>query len=173
MSRLKQILSYRLIAILIATFLFVNSLAFTIGGIFLSVKGVYLILQGQIHEDVRPGIMIMESVDVFLLALVFLIFAIGIIKLFVPDAHQSIQVKNLRWLKINDFTDLKMLLWEAVLTTLVVFFITGYVHKAEHGVEWKALILPASILLLACSYFIMKKAEHGHAKPDDKTPAEQ
>jgi uncharacterized membrane protein YqhA len=166
----RQFFSYRIIAILIALFLFINSLAFTVGGVWLSCKGIYFILKGKIGSEIRPGVMIMESIDIFLLALVFLIFAIGIIKLFIPDAHQSIQVKNLHWLKINNFTDLKMLLWEAVLTTLVVFFITGYVHNVEHGVDWETLILPASILLLAISYYIMKKSETHHNKHDDQPP---
>ena len=167
---LRKILSYRLIAILIALFLFVNSLAFTIGGIWISCKGIYIILNGGLRSEMRPGVLIMESIDVFLLALVFLIFAIGIIKLFVPDAHQSIQVKNLTWLKINNFTDLKLLLWEAVLTTLVVFFITSYIHKSEHGVDWETMILPLSIVLLSISYFIMKKSEDEHRKSDDQSP---
>jgi uncharacterized membrane protein YqhA len=166
----RQIFSYRIIAILIALFLFINSLAFTIGGAWLSIKGISHIIKGEIGGEMRPGVMIMESVDIFLLALVFLIFAIGIIKLFIPDAHQSIQVKNLHWLKINDFTDLKMLLWEAVLTTLVVFFITGYVHKMEHGLDWEMLILPVSILLLAISYYVMRKSESHHNKHEDQPP---
>ncbi len=161
--------SYRIIAILIALFLFINSLAFNIGGIWLSCKGIYLIIKGEMLTEVRPGVMIMESIDVFLLALVFLVFAIGIIKLFVPDAHQSIKVRNLHWLKIENFTDLKMLLWETVLTTLVVFFVTGYVHNEEY-VDWKMLTLPVSILLLAISYLIMKKSEPHHHNEGDQGP---
>ncbi len=165
----RQILSYRSIAVVIAFFIFLNAIAFTIMGAYMSGKGIYLILKGEILGEARPGLMIMESVDIFLLALVFLVFAIGIIKLFVPDAHQAIKVRNLHWLKIENFTDLKMLLWEAVLTTLVVFFITGYVHNEDH-IDWKIMILPVSILLLAISYFIMKKSESPHHKEDDPAP---
>ena len=162
---LRNIFTYRVIAILIASFIFINSIAFTLGGIWLAVKGIFLIIEGGMGSEERPGLLIMESVDVFLLALVFLLFAIGIIKLFVPDAPQFVRVKNLHWLKINNFTDLKLLLWEAVLTTLVVFFITGYVHNSER-LDWKVMILPISILLLSISYFIMKKSESAHHKKE-------
>ena len=168
---LRQIFSYRLIAVLIALFILINSIAFTIGGIFLSCKGIYLIVTEGMGTDSHPGLMIMESVDVFLLALVFMVFAIGIIKLFVPDAHQSITVRSLHWLKIRNFSDLKMLLWEAVLTTLVVFFITGYVHQEDH-IDWKIMILPISILLLSISYFIMKKSESAHPEENQMPPVE-
>ena len=159
----RQIFSYRIIAIVIALFIFINSVAFTIGGIMLSIKGIRMLLNGELLTESRPGIYILESVDLFLLALVFLLFAIGIIKLFIPDAHQSIKVRNLHWLKIDTFTDLKMLLWEAVLVTLVVFFITTFVHQQDH-LDWTLIVLPISILLLAIGYYIMRKAEAIHHK---------
>lgn len=166
---LKQFFTYKLIAVLIAIFMVINSIAFTIAGITLSCKGIYKIFTGELGTEARPGVIIVESVDLFLLALVFLLFAIGIVKLFVPDAHRFIKVQNLHWLKINSFTDLKLLLWEAVLTTLVVFFITGYVHDMDN-VDWTLLILPASILLLSVSYFIMKKTESSHENNDHQVP---
>jgi uncharacterized membrane protein YqhA len=161
-----------MIALLIAIFIFVNSIAFTIGGIWLACKGILMIIDGRMGSEERPGLLIMESVDVFLLALVFLLFAIGIIKLFIPDAPQFVKVKNLHWLKINNFTDLKLLLWEAVLTTLVVFFVTNYVHAQGHS-DWKILILPVSILLLSISYFIMKKSETSHKNEEDAVPPKE
>jgi len=169
---LRQIFSYRLIAIVIAFFIFINSAVFTIAGIILSIKGITLILKGELMTESKPGVYILESVDLFLLALVFLLFAIGIVKLFVPDAHQSIKVRNLHWLQIDTFTDLKMLLWEAVLVTLVVFFITTFVHEQEN-ISWTLIVLPVSILLLAIGYYIMRKAEsihHKHAKNNDHQP---
>ena len=127
----------------------------------LTVKGIYLIFMEGLTSEAKPGVYILEAVDVFLMALVFLIFAIAIIKLFVPDAHNIMIVKNLKWLRVRNFTELKMLLWEAVTVTLVVFFLTSYIHDADH-VSWKAIILPCAILLLSISYFIMKKTEALH-----------
>ena len=160
---IKRFLNYRVIAVVIATFIFINSIAFTVGGIFLSSKGIYLIFTDGLYSEARPGKYILESVDVFLLALVFLIFAIGIIKLFVPDAHQFLVVTELKWLKIGNFSELKMLLWEAVMITLVIFFMTSFIEKEGH-VDWMFLVLPISIILLAVSYFVMKRSESHHKK---------
>ena len=63
-------------------------------------------------------------------------------------------------MKVKSFLDLKLLLWEAVLTVLVVVFL-GLATKTEY-LRWEVLILPASILMLAISLFIMKKISGGH-----------
>ena len=70
----RQIFSYRIIAIIIALFIFLNSVAFTIGGIMLSIKGIRMLLNGELLTESKPGIYILKSVDLFLLALVYLLF---------------------------------------------------------------------------------------------------
>ncbi len=64
-------------------------------------------------------------------------------------------------MKVKSFLDLKLLLWEAVLTVLVVVFL-GLATKTE-DLRWEVLILPASILMLAISLLAsMKKISGGH-----------
>ena len=75
--------------------------------------------QGEIHTESHPGLSILESLDVFLVALVFLIFALGIAKLFLPEPSEKGGLRLPNWMQIQNFTQLKLLLWEAVLTTLV------------------------------------------------------
>jgi uncharacterized membrane protein YqhA len=139
----------------IVSFVFLNSLFFIGFGVYKSVHAYILIVQGRLEE--RPGIFIAESLDSFLMALFFLIFAMGISKLFLPDKI-VIKEYDLPWLKVGNFSELKFILWEVLLTTLFVFFCTQAIIKGEH-LDLSILFLPASILMLAVAYKLLK---HGH-----------
>jgi len=60
--------------------------------------------------------------------------------------------------RVESRTELKLLLWEAILATLVVTSATSIIG-ALHHLEWKHLVLPAVILVLSISYFLLKKTE--------------
>ena len=57
---------------------------------------------------------------------------------------------------------LKVILWEAILTTLVVLYLAVLVEKAVKGLQvgYVDLVVPGAILLLAASIFLLKKGEH-------------
>lgn len=137
----------------IVSFVFLNSLFFIGLGAYKSFHAYMLIAQGRVEE--RPGVFIAESLDSFLMALFFLIFAMGISKLFLPN-KTFIKDYDLAWLKVGNFSELKFILWEVLLTTLCVFFITQAIIKVEH-LEWQILVLPASILMLAIAYKFFKQ----------------
>jgi len=139
----------------IVSFVFLNSLFFIGIGVYKSIHAYILVAQGRIEE--RPGVFIAESLDSFLMALFFLIFAMGISKLFLPN-KVLIKEYELPWLKVDNFSELKFILWEVMLTTMFVFFATEAIIKAEH-LDWTMLILPASIFMLAFAYKFLK---HGH-----------
>jgi uncharacterized membrane protein YqhA len=139
----------------IVFFIFLNSLFFIGIGVYKSIHAYILIVQGRIEE--RPGVFIAESLDSFLMALFFLIFAMGISKLFLPNKI-LIKEYDLPWLKVDNFSELKFILWEVLLTTLFVYFSTQAIIKSEH-LDWSILTLPISILLLAVAYKFLK---HGH-----------
>jgi uncharacterized membrane protein YqhA len=135
--------------------MFLNSVLVIFIGVYKSIKAYILIAQGRIEE--RPGILIAESLDSFLVALFLFIFSIGIAKLFLQKTNLFAGYE-LQWLKIDNFSHLKYILWEVLLTTLFVFFITGVVVDRSQ-LEWTHLILPASILMLAVAYKLFKE-EH-------------
>jgi uncharacterized membrane protein YqhA len=80
--------------------------------------------------------------------------AIGLVQLFVGEIALLKSV-SFSWLKINDFTDLKLLLWHSFLVTILVLFMTHLVRVEEPG--WDILILPVSILLLSIGAYLVKK----------------
>ena len=135
--------------------IFLNGILIIVIGIYKSVHAYSLVAQGRIEE--KPGIHIAESLDSFLVAIFFMIFSIGISKLFLPKSN-LFSGYDLPWLKIENFSHLKYILWEVLLTSLFVFFITGVV--VDRGqLQWTHLILPASIVMLAVAYKLFKE-EH-------------
>jgi uncharacterized membrane protein YqhA len=135
--------------------MFLNSVVVIFIGVYKSIKAYMIIAQGRIEE--RPGILIAESLDSFLVALFLFIFAIGMSKLFLPKSN-LFNGYDLPWLKIENFSHLKYILWEVLLTSLFVFFITGVVVDRSQ-LEWTHLVMPASIVMLAFAYKLFKE-EH-------------
>lgn len=133
--------------------LLLNSLVFIGLAVYKTVQAYILIAEGRIEE--KPGVLIGEALDGFLVSLFFIIFSIGILKLFLPN-KTFIKGYDLPWLKIEDFAGLKFIIWELLLTTLFVYFFAQIILKGEN-LNWEMLIMPASILILAIAYKFLKQ----------------
>jgi len=153
---LNKLLKIRYIFIVAVVFTLLNSLFFLVGGVLESLKGYQLFLQHGMNKEYRPGAYLLEGLDLFLVSMVFLIFALGILSIFI-DYHKADENRP-SWLKIDNFQGLKILLWETVLVTLVVFAFTNIITSKE-GLQWSTLILPGVILILTLSLFLMKRSE--------------
>jgi len=106
---------------------------------------------------------LLKTIDMFLLAIVFFVFSLGLLVLF-QDA-ESIPVNLPQWLRIKTFIQLKVTLWEAILTTLVVSYLASLAEKKFDNLSFDVydLIIPGAILLIALSLFFLKKGENkGH-----------
>ena len=136
---------FRLAIIVVVITTFVNAMAIIGVGLYRSIHAY--ILLAQTGTDDRPGIHIVESLDTFLIAFVFLMMSLGFMKLFVPDFSWFKGI-DLPWLKINDFSQLKTLLWSTLLLTLVVSFSTS-ILKTQGQLEYTMLIVPASVLFFS------------------------
>ena len=62
---------------------------------------------------------------------------------------------ELPWLKVENFSELKYIMWEMLLTTLFVYFGAQVVIAGDH-LDWTMLITPASILMLALALKFIK-----------------
>lgn len=152
---IERIFQIRWIILIIVIFTLLNAIAFLFIGISSSLEGYFAIISGD-DTNLNPGLVILDALDDFLTALVFIIFAMGIAILFLPKKQDALKNKLPEWLSINSFTDLKLLLWEAVLTTLVVYFVNSVV-KRDGDYSWEMLILPGSILMLSFCIYILRK----------------
>ncbi|HEY6504473.1 MAG TPA: YqhA family protein [Chitinophagaceae bacterium] len=138
-------------------------------GIVLTLLGIYDFIHSfsfltSADEDFVAGPMavgLLKAVDLFLVAIVLFVFSLGILMLFNDKAETALPVNLPEWLRIKSFVQLKVILWEAILTTLVINFLAGLSEKRMQGVEMSVitLILPGAILLIALSLYFLKKGE--------------
>jgi len=101
------------------------------------------------HLDRSDGalFLMVQSIDAFLIAQVFLVFAAGIYSLFVAELPRS---ARLDWLHVRSIEHLKKVLVEVVIVVLIVSSV-GVVVYQEQALTYEVLYLPASVALLALS----------------------
>jgi uncharacterized membrane protein YqhA len=151
----KHILVVRYFYVIAVIFTFVNSLFFLYGGVLECITGYNMILDHGMSAELKPGLYLLKGLEHFLISMVFMIFALGILKLFIFDHTSEEHIPS--WLKIDEFKELKVLLWESILVTLVVFTLDKLVSATE-VLTWNALIFPGVILALTASLYLMKKS---------------
>lgn len=140
-----------------------------IAGIILTVVGGYDLVMvfakaadaDKHHLANVMAIGLLSAMDLFLIAIVFFVLALGILLLF-ADPSKELPVALPEWLRVKNFMQLKVIIWEAILTTLVIAFLTGLAGKKINGevIGIDALIIPGGIILVALSLYFLKKGEH-------------
>jgi uncharacterized membrane protein YqhA len=153
------ILKLRWLAFVIALFSALHAVAFVGMGIVRGVIGYRLIVEGPPWDgDRAPGLQLARSVDAFLLAMVFFVFAIGVLSLFLAQKSNSILESVPEWMRVRNLSELKFLIWEAILAALVVASVESFV-AAGHDLTWEALIIPVGIVILAAGLFLARRAQ--------------
>lgn len=136
-------------------------------GIVVTCLGVYDFFHSFHHlhaEGELPVGMIatgmLKVLDMFLIGVVLFMFSLGLLVLF-RRKSAPLPVELPDWLRVKDFLHLKIVLWEAILTALVVSYLAGLAEWKFKGLEitYAALVVPAGILLLAFSLYFLKKGE--------------
>ena len=155
----EKIFRARYIAFIINLFIIINTLALIGLGIARTFQALRHLFHAGVdqlgHGAYRPGLELAEAIDIFLLALVFLVFTVGINVLFIRYKDQEFINAVPQWMRVKSFTELKFLLMEAIIATSFVIFATAFIKQVE-SFDWKFLIAPVSILLLSLSLRILK-----------------
>jgi len=128
-------------------------------GVYSASLGTYGIFMGELGGETTPGLKLIESLDMFLIGFLFLIFSIGFSQLFFPKPSMFMRVIDTitpDWLKVKNFTELKLILWDTLLTTLVIKFVSD-AFTASGNYNWLLMIVPIGILLIAISRYLIKK----------------
>ncbi len=156
---LNWLLKLRYLAIVVAICGALHALAFVALGVIRGIEGYQLIFQGgQGPGGELPGALIAKSIDAFLLGMVFFVFAIGVIELFTFHGGEEKALEKVPpWMRVKSLSELKFLIWEAILVALVVASVEGLVVSG-HEVSWTALIVPIALLILAAGLYLAKKA---------------
>jgi uncharacterized membrane protein YqhA len=142
------------------------SVLFMVSGIILAGLAIYESI--EIFQRVQGSdslvrviaVGLLQAVDLLLIAIVFFVLSIGIRLLF-KDEDKTMPVKLPEWLRVKNFMQLKVILWEAILTTLVVSYLANLSATHIAGAELKvdSLILPGGIFLVSLSLFFLKRSE--------------
>jgi uncharacterized membrane protein YqhA len=153
----RKLLSIRYIILAAVGILFLNAIFFIIGGAIFSVKGYIEFIQNGFipSETYSPGLYILKGLDAFMLAIIFMIFGLGIARLFVFGDASEDQIPS--WLRFHEMKGLKVLLWETILVTLVIYCLQILLTHKELSLE--LLILPGAILLLAIALYFVRGKE--------------
>lgn len=145
-----------------------SAIMFVIGGMKVYKAGFYLLagIQPQwMPVKSVPGdtatILILASLDSFLIALALLYFGYGIYTL-VIDPECSAGTKAPPWIVPKGIRDLKETLAHVIIIVLFVLFLDELWTRLD-DLTWEILILPASIALLALAVKLMGLA--GSTKP--------
>jgi uncharacterized membrane protein YqhA len=151
------LLKLRWLAVVIAAFCALDAVAFVVLGILQGIAGYRIILHGGPWTGEHlPGVELARSLDAFLIALVFIVFSIGVTELFVVREGASLEAVP-AWMRVTTLTELKFLLWETLLVTLVVASMEGVVVTAREP-AWVLLVAPAATLILALGLYFSRKA---------------
>jgi uncharacterized membrane protein YqhA len=127
-----------------------------IAGVYESVQGYIVFFQHGLSEEHRPGVYILKGLDLFLVSMVFMIFALGMMRIFTHHHEGDSDLPT--WLRIDNFKELKILLWETIIVTLVVFAFTE-IATSKKSLGWEALVMPGIILILTLGLVLMKRQD--------------
>ena len=155
------ILKFRYLAAVAVLVLMVHTVGLLALGVYRAYEAYDLMTSGREWSGLdRPGIRIAESVDALLFALALIVLACGTASLFLRPGGREIDPRVPAWMRVESISELKALLWEAILVVLVVGSLTSLVAHPDH-LHWELLVQPVAILLLSVSLFFARRASHG------------
>ncbi|HTE29620.1 MAG TPA: YqhA family protein, partial [Chryseolinea sp.] len=107
-----KLLRFRYMVSIVVLFLLINAFVFLVVGVASCIHGYidFIKVAFQPTEGARPGLHLLEGLDAFMLSLVFLIFGLGVARLFIFDKQDDARIPP--WLNVQDLKGLKVLLWE-------------------------------------------------------------
>ena len=154
----------RYLATVVVVLLAVHALGLLTVGAIRTYEAYHMLWQGPSWQgEDRPGIHIAESIDALLFALLLIVLASGTAGLFLTGPGKGVDSQLPDWMRVKNLTELKLLLWEGSLMVLVVASMTTFIANVENP-HWLLLVLPAAILLLSVSYYLMKRATREQMK---------
>ncbi|MFT7639958.1 MAG: putative membrane protein YqhA [Pirellulaceae bacterium] len=150
---MQKTIHFRYVFVIDVFFMLVNSFFFIMSGVALSIHGYieFAKIGFLPNEEIRPGLFLLESLDAFMVSLVFMIFGIGMANIFLFDKVQT--EDHPAWLNISNLGELKTLMWKTILFTMVVFAVTKLAKVQQYS--WESLIFPLVILILSAAFFLV------------------
>jgi uncharacterized membrane protein YqhA len=134
-----------------------HAVAFLVLGARVAVGAYWAVIHPASDAAARPGLHLLHSLDFLFVSMVLVVLALGIAKLFLVDSAAKQDLTLPGWLQIDSISELKVLLWETILTTLLIIALSDLTEGLFTTLTWTVLLTPGAILLLALSLFFMKR----------------
>jgi len=153
------LLKIRFLTAVIVIVFVLHAVAFLVMGTRSAFTAYARMLEPPANEGpTRPGLDLLHSMDFLFIAMVLVVLALAIAKLFLldPVAKESAALPS--WLRIDSVRELKALLWETVLTSLLIIALSDLTAGIFVKPDWTVLLTPIAILVLALGLYFMKKA---------------
>ncbi len=136
--------------------MFISGAIYTINAFLVFFLGrTVAILPSHVTENTAASVILIQSVDAFLFALVLLIFSFGIYTLFVFDPDSPEQLKIAGWLRVRTLGQLKTILVQVIIVILAVNLLEHVILVGSEALHWETLIIPASMVGLALALKLM------------------
>jgi uncharacterized membrane protein YqhA len=155
---IRSLLRIRNLAALVAVAFVVHAIGFLVLGTYRGIEAYRPFLGSGERAEGHPGQHIAESVDALLFSLVLIVLALGTASLFLTKPGSTEKSDLPDWMRIRSLTELKLLLWEAILAMLVVTGAATIIGDLPH-LNWNHLVIPGAILILSVSYYLLKRTE--------------
>jgi uncharacterized membrane protein YqhA len=153
----EHLLKIRYVTVVIVILAVLHALAFLLMGAQSSIEAYKRVLgKTDAHDYAQPGIELLHSLDYLFVSMVLVILALGVAKLFLMDPAKE-RAGMPAWLGIQSIAELKVLLWETILTTLLILGLSDLSAGIFEKPAWTVLVTPVAILILSLSLFFMKK----------------
>lgn len=146
-----------------------SSFILFIQGFGLIIKGLVGFFQDPYEKYETLFEKLVSSVDVFLFALVLIIFGVGVYELFIANVDPEDKPADTRptWLKISSVDDLKSSLGKVILMVLIVSFFKHVLEiSAEQWTPLALLYLAIGVMLISAALYLTHKSnsEEGNLK---------
>jgi uncharacterized membrane protein YqhA len=156
----QHLLKIRYIVVVVVVLAALHALAFLAMGAETAVHAYAEVVRTwrQPGTEALPGVQLLHSLDYLFVALVFVVLSLGIAKLFLlkPGAADGMDLPT--WLRVDNIAELKVLLWETILVTLVITSLSQLTAGLFGTLPWSALVTPIAILLLSLGLYYLKRA---------------
>ncbi len=107
----------------------------------------------------KATIEMVSSLDQFLLAIVLLIFAFGVFRLFIAPEGGAAGLPD--WLMTTTVTDLKTKLLETIAILLAVLFLKSALDVPPNAViPWSVLVVPLAVGIFSASVWLIRRSGH-------------
>ncbi|MGK6317566.1 YqhA family protein [Neorhizobium sp. DT-125] len=113
----------------------------------------------RLDPDISVIVSVLRATDKVLLGIVLMVVGCGIALGFALDIPAAQRSRLPQWMIIDTIAELKNLFFQMIILYLVVHF-AAQVGEMQTALEWEALVLPISALLLAGAMKLTASSHH-------------